>query len=158
MTTPNQQPVHRSRLLRAETLTAIGILLCAAGFLIPATDLPPLPALLPAAMLVGLIILSVLMLLADQRKASQGEEAERVLKAPKRVFGAFGLIIAYAVAVDLFGFYLSTAVSLPLVAYVFGYRNLPGLALATGIVLAAIYLIFSVSMSQDFPSGLLWPK
>jgi putative tricarboxylic transport membrane protein len=120
--------------------------------------LPALPALLPAAMLVGLIILAISMLIVDQRKASAGEKALRVVKAPMRVIAAFGLITAYAIAVDLIGFYISTALSLPLVAYAFGYRNPVGLGVATVIVLAAIYLIFSVSMSQDFPTGLLWSK
>ena len=147
-----------SRVLRAETIAAICLIVAAGGFLIPTMALPALPALLPAAMLVGIIILAAAMLIVDQRKASAGEEAARIVKAPMRVISAFGLIIAYAIAVDLIGFYISTALSLPLVAYVFGYRNPIGLAIATAIVLAAIYMIFSFSMSQDFPTGLLWPK
>nr|WP_321445614.1 tripartite tricarboxylate transporter TctB family protein [uncultured Cohaesibacter sp.] len=152
------QKNNLSRVLRAETITAICLIVAAGVFLIPTMALPALPALLPAAMLIGLIILATAMLIVDQRKASAGEEATRVVKAPMRVISAFGLIIAYAIAVDLIGFYISTALSLPLVAYVFGYRNPVGLAIATAIVLAAIYLIFSFSMSQDFPTGLLWPK
>lgn len=154
----NQQSSNRSRFLRAETITALGILIGAIGFLFPTSKLPALPSLLPAAMLGGLIILSILMLLSDQRKASTGVEQEPVLKAPRRVFGAFGLIVAYAISVDLIGFYPSTAISLPLVAYVFGYRSPVGLLIATAIVLTAIYLIFGVAMSQEFPSGLLWSK
>lgn len=147
-----------SRVLRAETITAICLIVAAGGFLIPTMALPALPALLPAAMLVGLILLATAMLIVDQRKASAGEENPPVVKAPMRVVSAFALIVAYAIAVELIGFYISTAVSLPLVAYAFGYRNPVGLAIATAIVLAAIYLIFSFSMSQDFPTGLLWPK
>lgn len=146
------------RLLRVETLTAIGIFAAAAGFLIPTAGLPPLSALLPAAMLISLMVLAVIMLLADQRRVSAGEPAEPVTKAPKRVFGAFILVILYALSVDFIGFYISTAVAVPLVAYVFGYRNPLGLAAATLIVLAAIYLIFSFAMSQEFPAGHLWSK
>ena len=76
--------------------------------------------------------------------------------APKRVLGAFMLIACYALATDFIGFYVSTAVVIPLVAYVFGYRSLPGLALATCIVLGAIYLIFDFAMAQTFPVGRLW--
>jgi hypothetical protein len=54
------------------------------------------------------------------------------------------------------GFYISTAVSVPLVAYAFGYRNPLGLAIAAVIVLVAIYLIFGFAMSQEFPAGRLW--
>ena len=150
--------LHSRRLMRTETIAALCIIVIAALFLIPTTKLAPLSALLPASMLVGLIVLAAVMLLVDQRSAAAGETAEPITHAPKRVMGAFGLVLLYAVSVDLIGFYVSTAVSLPLVAYIFGYRNPVGLAVATCIVLAAIYLIFSISMAQDFPTGLLWSK
>ena len=146
----------RNRLMRPETLTAIGIVVVAAGFLVPTFDLRPISALLPAAMLVGLIVLAVLLVLRDQRKAADGEAAAPMTKAPGRVAGAFGLIVAYAVATDLGGFYPSTIVAVPLVAWVFGFRNVAGLALATAIVAGAIWLIFDFGMSQDFPAGRLW--
>lgn len=146
----------RSRLLRPQTLTAIGILVAAAAFVIPTLDLPPMAALLPAAMLVALMVLSVFLLLGDQRKAAAGTPAEPMTSSPRRVAGAFALIVLYAVSVDLIGFYPSTAISVPLVAWAFGFRNPAGLALATVIVLGAIYLIFSLSMSQEFPVGRLW--
>ena len=76
------------RLLRPETLTALGIIVVAAGFLILAFQLRPISALLPAAMLIGLIGLSVVLLIADQRHASQGAEPVQVTKAPKRVFSS----------------------------------------------------------------------
>lgn len=146
----------RSRLLRPETLTAIGIIVAAAAFVLPTFDLPAMAALLPAAMLVSLIVLSVLLLVTDQRKASAGQPAEPMTKSPRRVALAFGLVVLYALSVDFIGFYVSTAISVPLVAYIFGFRNPIGLAAATVIVLGAIYLIFSLAMSQEFPVGRLW--
>ena len=146
------------RLLRAESLTAVGVFIIAAGFLVPTARLQPISALLPAAMLISLMVLSVLLLIADQRKAGAGVPADRMTKAPQRVFAAFGLVVLYALAVDLIGFYPSTALSVPLVAYAFGYRDIKGLALATVIVLAVIYLIFSLGMSQEFPDGRLWSR
>ncbi|RYH06567.1 tripartite tricarboxylate transporter TctB family protein [Tropicimonas sp. IMCC6043] len=147
---------HRNRLIRPETLTALGIVAVATAFLVPTASLKPISALLPAAMLVGLIILSVALLIDDQRKATAGEEPKPMTSAPKRVLGAFGLILGYALAVDFIGFYVSTAIAVPLVAYAFGYRNPLGLAIATAIVLGAIFMIFDFGMSQDFPAGRLW--
>jgi len=144
------------RLFRPETLTALGIIAVAAGFIIPTVALKPISALLPAVMLIGMMALSSLLLIVDQKSASAGEDAKPMTTAPKRVLGAFALIISYAISVDLIGFYISTAVAVPLVAYVFGYRSLPGLALASCIVLGAIYLIFDFAMAQTFPSGQLW--
>lgn len=148
----------RSRWLRPETLTAVGLVLIAAGFLLPASELRPISALLPASMLVGLIVLSIVLLIGDQRKASAGQNAEPVANSPKRVIGAFFLIVAYAIATDLFGFYPSTIVTIPLVAAIFGFRNPLGLLVATVIVVGAIYLIFSFAMAQDFPVGRLWTE
>lgn len=144
------------RIGRPETLTAIGIIAVAGGFLIPALALKPISALLPAAMLVGLIVLGLFLLLADQRKAAAGEAAVPMTKSPSRVAGAFGLVVLYTVAVDMIGFYPSTAITIPLVAYIFGYRNPKGLALASAIVVAGIWIIFSFAMSQEFPAGRLW--
>jgi hypothetical protein len=149
---------RNSRLTRPETLTALGIIVVAVGFLIPTYDLRAISALLPAAMLIGLIVLSVVLLLADQRKAGAGEVAEPVTKAPKRVIGAFLLIVAYALATDYIGFYLSTAVTIPLVAWIFGYRAPLGLLIATVVVIGSIWAIFDFGMSQDFPTGRFWGR
>jgi putative tricarboxylic transport membrane protein len=145
-----------NRFMRPETLTAIGIIVVAAGFLVLTFDLRPISALLPAAMLIGLIVLSVVLLVRDQRKAASGEEAKTMTKAPGRVAGAFCMIVAYALATDFIGFYPSTIVTIPLVAWVFGFRNPAGLALATALVVGTIWLIFDFGMSQDFPAGMLW--
>ena len=149
---------RNSRLTRPETLTAVGIIVVAAGFLVPTYDLRAISALLPATMLIGLIVLSVLLLLADQRKASAGEDAAPMTKAPKRVIGAFLMIVSYALACDFVGFYVSTAVTIPLVAWVFGYRSPLGLLIATVIVVGTIWAIFDFGMSQDFPTGRLWGR
>ena len=146
------------RLARPETLTALGIILVAAGFLIPTFELRAISALLPATMLIGLIVLSVLLLVSDQRKAAAGEDAQPMTKSPKRVIGAFGLIVAYALATDFIGFYVSTAVTIPLVAWIFGYRNPLGLLIATLIVTGTIWAIFDFGMSQDFPAGRQWGR
>jgi hypothetical protein len=147
-----------SRLTRPETLTALGIIVVAAGFLIPTFDLRPISALLPAAMLIALIVLSVFLLLTDQRKAGAAEEAPQMTKSPKRVIGAFSLIVAYALATDFIGFYVSTAFAIPLVAWLFGYRSPLGLLIATVIVVGTIWAIFDFGMSQDFPAGRLWGR
>lgn len=148
----------QNRLLRPETLTAVGIIVVAVALLFPTFDLRPMSALLPAAMLVGLIGLSVVLLVSDQRKATEGEKAPPMTTAPKRVAGAFLLIVAYALATDFFGFYVSTALSVPFVAWIFGYREPLGLAIATLIVVGSIWLIFDFGMSQEFPTGRFWKE
>lgn len=145
-----------NRLLRAESLTAIGIVLVSAGLLIPTLEMKPISALLPGAMLVVLILLALWMFISDQRKAFQNEAPKAMTKSPKRVLGAFVLVVLYALSVDFIGFYVSTAISVPLVAYLFGFKSPIGLVVATIIVLSVIYLIFGFAMSQEFPTGRLW--
>jgi len=146
----------KHRLTRPETMTALCIIAAAVAFLFPTAKLQPISALLPATMLVGLIVLAAILIVTDQRKANAGVEAEPMMTAPKRVLGAFALIVGYALATQFLGFYPSTAIAVPLVAYIFGYRKFLGLAAATIIVVGAIYLIFDVAMAQSFPSGLIW--
>jgi len=148
----------KNRLLRPETLTAIGIVVVAIGFLFPTSELRSISALLPAAMLIGLIVLALALLVMDQRKASRDEAPAAMTKAPKRVAGAFLLVLGYALATDFIGFYVSTAMTIPLVAFAFGYRNPLGLAIATVIVVGTIWTIFDFGMSQDFPTGRLWGR
>lgn len=147
---------RKNRLFRPETLTAIGIILVAVGFLFPTFELRAISALLPASMLIGLIVLSVFFLAMDQRKAGEPGDETTLTQSPKRVIGAFLLIVSYALATDFIGFYVSTAITIPLVAWAFGYRSPLGLLIATVIVVGAIWLIFDFAMSQDFPTGRLW--
>ena len=94
---------ERSRFTRPETLTAVGLVILAAIFLVPTFGLSPMSALLPAAMLIGLIILGLCMLVKDQRAATQGVPAKVVLSAPKRVLGAFALVFLVALLGGIFG-------------------------------------------------------
>lgn len=149
---------RKHRLARPETLTALGIIVVAAGFLIPTFEMRAISALLPAAMLTALIVLSVFLLISDQRKASTGQDAKPMTQSPKWVVGAFLLVVAYALATDFIGFYVSTAVTIPLVAWIFGYRSPVGLLIATVIVVGTIWAIFDFGMSQDFPTGRLWGR
>lgn len=148
--------IFKERLLRPDTLVAMVVLLTAAGLLLPTAELRAASAFLPATMLIGLMALALIMLVLDQRQASAGKAAQALTDSPNRVAAAFLLIVLYVVSVDFLGFYLSTAVSVPAVAFAFGYRSRAGLTLATLVVLAAVYLIFDFAMAQEFPTGRLW--
>lgn len=145
-----------TRLGRPDTLVACGLILVAIGFLAMALDLDMQVAMMPIAVLVGLIGLGAALLVSDQRKASAEIAPERVTQAPGRVLGAFALIVIFFVAVHFVGFYPSVAVFVPLSAWLFGYRSPVGLAVATVIVLAGIYAIFTFAMAQEFPTGIFW--
>lgn len=144
------------RLRRPETLTAMGLIAGSAALLTLTPELPALSALLPIAMLLSLMVLAGVLLVKDQLSASRGQTAKPMTESPHRVLGALIGIVVYMVCVEYLGFYLSTAVSVPALAYAFGYRNGPGLVLATLIVVGSIYGIFDWVMGQSFPIGQLW--
>lgn len=146
------------RCKRPTTLTALGTLVLAVVFVPSTLTLPSISALLPGVMLAALVVLALLLLIRDQRDAATQTSTDANRHSTSRVLIAFALIVGYALAVEWLGFYPSTAVAVPLTAFVFGYRQKLGLLLATLVVTAGIYLIFSLAMGQEFPSGLLWSR
>jgi len=117
--------------------------------LLHALDLPAMSALLPVAMLVLLMVLAAIRAATVLMRGTGPTGLS--IDHPLRAAGGFAVLILYAFAVQLLGFYTSTIVMLPLVAWIFGYRNPRGLALATVLFVGGIYIIFSLLMGQRFP-------
>lgn len=136
--------------LQAEIGFAVLIVLGCAALLVVAADLPTMSALLPIAMLVCIIVLA-LMLMASLLTGRVAAPEKLSIERPRRILGAFASIFIYALAVPFVGFYTSTIVMLPTVAWFFGLRSPRALALATVIFVGGVYLIFTVAMGQRFP-------
>lgn len=138
--------------LWAELTFAGFIILASAGLLFyGALDLPAMSALLPVAMLICLMILGVALIVLQYLRRMTVSEKKLKISNPSRALASFGLIVVYTLAVHYIGFYISTIVMVPSVAWLFGYRNFPRLLLATAIFVGGIYLIFSMLMGQRFP-------
>jgi len=58
------------------------------------------------------------------------------------------------VAVDLVGFYPTLVIGLPLIAYLFGFKNLKYLVISTALISAIIFSLFDVVMMKEFPLGI----
>ena len=137
--------------LGAEGIAAIVIMLGASALLVEAVPMPTMSAMLPIAMLVFLIGLGAIMLVRNVIVRRKGMVQERLVRRPKRAIGAYFAIVIYTLLVSLIGFYTSTALMVPLVGWIFGYRNLPRLMLATAIFVGSIFVIFNLAMGQQFP-------
>lgn len=109
----------------------------------------PESALLPLTMIISLILLSILLIISDQSSADV-EKSEITLGSGN----AYLVMVAFVISVDLVGFYPTLVVGLPLIAYLFGYKNLRMLAVATAIVSLTIYGLFDFIMMKDFPLGI----
>ena len=141
----------RSSPLGAEGIAAIVIMLGASALLVEAVPMPTMSAMLPIAMLVFLIGLGAIMLVRNVIVRRKGMVQERLVRRPKRAIGAYFAIVIYTLLVSLIGFYTSTVLMVPLVGWIFGYRNLPRLMLATAIFVGGIFVIFNLAMGQQFP-------
>ena len=142
----------RGPVLGADGIAGIVIMMGAAVVLFQAVKMPTMSAMLPVAMLVFLIVLGAIMLGQNVIALRRGVKQARVVSRPKRAFSAYFAMVAYAVLVPLIGFYTSTVLMVPIVAWAFGYRNPPRLLLATAIFAGSVFLIFNVAMSQQFPA------
>ena len=129
--------------LGAEGIAAIVIMLGASALLVEAVPMPTMSAMLPIAMLVFLIGLGAIMLVRNVIVRRKGVVQERLVRRPKRAIGAYFAIVIYTLLVSLIGFYTSTVLMVPLVGWIFGYRNLPRLMLATAIFVGSIFVIFN---------------
>lgn len=141
----------RSPLLGADGIAAIVIMIGASGLLIEAARMPTMSAMLPVAMLLMLIGLAAIMLVKNVIAQRRGVEQARLVRRPKRAIGAYFAIVVYTILVSLIGFYTATVLMVPIVAWTFGYRNLPRLMLGTAIFAGSVFLIFNVAMGQRFP-------
>lgn len=141
----------RGSLLGADGIAAIVIMLGASALLVEAARMPTMSAMLPIAMLVFLIGLAATMLVKNVTAQRRGVVQARLVQRPKRAIGAYFAIVIYSLLVSLIGFYTSTVLMVPLVGWIFGYRNLPRLMLATAIFVGSIFLIFNLAMGQEFP-------
>lgn len=138
-----------------DLIAGIAIIAIAGCLLLRTPEMPIMSAALPIAMLTALVGLAVLMILrvfvADRR------ESVKALRHP--VFACWprfvGIIVAiglYVAGVSLIGFYTSTAVMVPVVAWCFGYRNIKRLLLADLIFTGGLTVIFVLLMGQDLPT------
>lgn len=73
-----------------------------------------------------------------------------------RFFGLLAALVAFAALFKTLGFFIPAAVFIPAVAILLGYRNLPVIAVSTGGVLIAVWLVFIQLLSVNLPGPELW--
>lgn len=155
--TPQQAPAEPPRPIWSHPDFIAGmVIIVGAGWLLThTTAMPVMTALLPVAMLGALIVLAALMI---GRALLSGKASRKV--APRySVFANGGAFLTIVLAIALYitgvvalGFYTSTAIMLPVVAWCFGYRDIKRLVLADVIFTGGLAVIFVVLMGQQLPA------
>lgn len=137
---------------RPQTLASSAFIFGSIYLLFEASTFKPASALLPFAMLTSLIVLSFILIFMDQMEAKDEPTAHISLRSGK----AYLFTIGFVVSISLLGFYPSLVMGLPLIAYVFGFRDFKFLAGATAVIALIIYGLFDLVMHKDFPTGILF--
>lgn len=112
----------------------------------------PDAAVWPRAVLVCLILLSTMLLLRGIRLTREHADtnipALQTLAGP---MGAFVLMIAYVAVMNFFGYFVSTAIFIPLSMYILGQRSWKVMIGVTAALELFIYVLFVLQLRLRMP-------
>lgn len=106
---------------------------------------------------VALAVLSLVELSLNMRQ--NGKEAKDVLiitSSPAMFISLILLMFIYAILLEPLGFYLSSALFLPITMYILGARKLLTIALTSGGVLLFVFLVFGKLLGVPLPESTLF--
>ena len=147
--------MNHSKVRRAITpeVTAALVVIATSVFLLSkAAELPPESSQFPNAVLRIMIVLALVFGSRGLVKNWKSYSAREVFKDRARFFYSVGIIITYAICVDVVGFYSSTIVMLPATAFLFGYRDARTVAITTMSLVAALFVLFTLLLGRTFPT------
>ncbi len=107
---------------------------------------------------ISLGILSLLELLLKMRKSERGKDREqmKITDTPVKFTALLVLMFVYAMLLEPLGFYVASAMFLPLAMYILGSREYLTAGLTTGGVLLFVYLVFGLLLGVPLPESTLF--
>ena len=99
-------------------------------------------------------IFAVLSLVLLVQKTPSPDSHVRWIRSPRNFILSVAAIIAYGAAIPRLGFFLASAVFMPLLALLLGYRRPLFILLGTGIILSFVYLVFIYFLGVPVPMGI----
>lgn len=121
------------------------------------TKLKPASARFPRIALGVFMVLMIWILVSGIHKSiaatREGNKDVRLLKwAQSRMpLALFGITVLYAVGLDLMGFYIASAVFIPVVMLFFRCRNMKLIVAVTAGTLLFVYLMFGMFLHAPLP-------
>ena len=132
------------------------------GLLVSSASLPAGAAMLPRAALWALSLLSVALLVRGVRarwiaaSADADGDVQPFMENPGRLLLGILAMALYIAGIEIVGFYISTAIFIPVTALVLGARNRLSIFMAGAGFLLFCYAVFSVLFERVLPEGLLF--
>lgn len=113
---------------------------------------------MPRAVMLSMVALSVIW--SAQSAVRLGRQSDQVISAtPQQLRGA-GMLAAAGlfllIGMQYLGFFTTAVFVLPALAYGLGYRELKGLAIATGLFMLLLILVFRIFLAVPLPKELLF--
>lgn len=107
---------------------------------------------------VSLGILSLMELLLKMRKSNKTSDGEsmKVTDAPAKFTALLILMFVYAMLLEPLGFYLASAIFLPLTMYILGSRKKLAIILTSAGVLLFVFLVFAKLLGVPLPESTLF--
>ncbi len=109
------------------------------------------PALFPSLILTLLAMLCAIQIAATLRRDEQGTESDGMLNGWRRGAILFLIMTFYALAMEPFGFLISTAISVAAMAVLIGNRSIPQMLAMSFISPIALYLIATRVLAVSLP-------
>ena len=98
-----------------------------------------------------LAALSTIMLFRSKALAGQ---QERWIRSPRNFFSTIVAMIGYGAAIPYLGFFLASALFMPALALLLGYRRPLFIAIGTGLIILFVYLVFVYFLGVPVPAGI----
>jgi putative tricarboxylic transport membrane protein len=144
--------------LWAERLTALGMIVVAAFFLVQSTDMPGTSGTFPQFTTTIIILLAVVMIvrsfLTHDRKL-QGEVSFDFSYFGMKPVYIMVVGVVYTILIFQIGFYVTSVLFFFLVTWMTGYKNLKGTAIVAVVLFPLMYLFFTIGLGADLPRGVL---
>lgn len=142
--------------LHADVYAGIVLIIFGIFFYVQSNRLPNEAALWPKIILLFLIMLSALLTVSGLKKTREAAKSDNQLPqvAGKLVIKpmlALALMTLYAIVMDLAGFFVSTAIFLPLGMYFMKQRSLILMFLVTAGLEIFIYFLFVMQLKLRMP-------
>ena len=99
-------------------------------------------------------IFAVLSLVLLLQKTPSPDSHVVWVRSPRSFFFAVVAIVAYGAAIPRFGFFPASALFMPLLALLLGYRRPLFIILGTGVILSFVYLVFVYFLGVPVPQGI----
>ncbi|PIE72680.1 MAG: hypothetical protein CSA20_06935 [Deltaproteobacteria bacterium] len=105
-----------------------------------------------AAML-GIFSLLEMLLKLKKKNLAKDQEKMELTEAPLKFTALLVLMFVYAMLLEPLGFYLASALFLPLTMYILGSRRWLSIALTSGGVLLFVFLVFALLLGVPLPES-----